>query len=182
MGRYSLQQYIADLRHIAAETANESDLFDQLGPLALRLVKEGDILQPRHLTLASETEPSLDLLHEEEDHSLAVMVVSWPAKFGVNPHDHNTWAVVAGVQGQEHNTTYARIDDGGDPKSAELSVKAEGSLGSGDLVCIKTGGIHAVRNDGDEVAVSLHTYGRHVNYTNRVQFDLETGEVRPFKV
>lgn len=182
MGQYNLQQYVDDLRRIAAETTNESDLFDQLGPLALRLAREGDILKPQHLSAATATEPGLDLLHEEEDHSLAVMLVSWPAKFGVNPHDHNTWAVVAGVRGQEHNTTYARTDDGSVPDHAELSVKAEGSLNSGDLVCMKTGGIHSVRNDGDEVAVSLHTYGRHVNYTDRVQFDLETGAVRPFKV
>jgi predicted metal-dependent enzyme (double-stranded beta helix superfamily) len=134
------------------------------------------------LSVASPGEPNLDLLHEEEDHSLAVMLVSWPAKFGVNPHDHDTWAVVAGVRGQEHNTTYARVDDGADPKRAELAIKAEASLSAGGLVCMKSGGIHAVRNDGDEVAVSLHTYGRHVNHTDRVQFDLETGEVRPLKV
>ena len=121
-------------------------------------------------------------MHEEEDHSLAVMMVSWPVGFGVNPHDHDTWAVVAGVKGQEHNTSFARNDDRSDPGRAELSSKGERKLSPGELLCMKTGGIHAVRNDGEEVAISLHTYGRHVNYTNRVQFDPNSGEIRPFKV
>jgi len=32
------------------------------------------------------------------------------------------------------------------------------------------------------VTVSLHTYGRHFNYTDRSSFNLETNEVKPFVV
>jgi predicted metal-dependent enzyme (double-stranded beta helix superfamily) len=47
---------------------------------------------------------------------------------------------------------------------------------------MKTGGIHEVRNETDAVTLSLHTYGKHVNHTDRSQFDLETKVKKDFKV
>jgi hypothetical protein len=37
-----------------------------------------------------------------------------------------------------------------------------------------------VTNETDTLTLSLHTYGRHVNYTNRSQFNLETNERKEF--
>jgi len=47
---------------------------------------------------------------------------------------------------------------------------------------MKTGGIHAVRNETDQITLSLHTYGMHINYTNRSQFNPETKEKKDFIV
>jgi predicted metal-dependent enzyme (double-stranded beta helix superfamily) len=44
------------------------------------------------------------------------------------------------------------------------------------------GVIHSVLNDTDEVTVSLHVYGHHVNHTQRSQFDPETRTETPYKV
>ena len=52
----------------------------------------------------------------------------------------------------------------------------------GELVCIRTGGIHKVTNETDRVTLSLHTYGMHINHTNRSQFNLETNERTEFIV
>ncbi len=41
------------------------------------------------------------LLHEEPDHTLAVLAVSWLPHRGAPPHDHGTWAVIARVEGPE---------------------------------------------------------------------------------
>ena len=101
---------------------------------------------------------------------------------GVGPHDHGTWAVVVGVDGVERNIRYKRLDDRSNPDYAELEVKDESKAGPGDLVCIRKGGIHAVRNDSDKVTLSLHTYGTHINHTIRSQFDLEARTAKEFKV
>ena len=89
---------------------------------------------------------------------------------------------MVGVQGVERNIRYKRLDDRTDPGYAELEIKDESQAGPGDLVCIRTGGIHAVRNDSDQVTVSLHTYGTHVNYTARSQFDVDARTATEFKV
>ncbi len=129
-----------------------------------------------------ETGFSAFLLHEEEDHTLAVLAISWVPGRGVDPHDHGTWAVVVGVDGEERNTRFKRLDDRTDPKYAELEVKDEMVAGPGDLVLIKNGGIHAVTNDSDKVTLSLHTYGKHINNTIRSKYDLETHTASEIKI
>ena len=47
---------------------------------------------------------------------------------------------------------------------------------------LPTGAIHSVRNDSDTVAVSLHIYGRHVNHTQRSQFDPATRSEAPYRL
>ena len=37
---YGLEDYVADLRRITAETTDESEIFDRLGPLAQQLVAD----------------------------------------------------------------------------------------------------------------------------------------------
>ena len=62
---------------------------------------------------------SLFPLSEEPDHSLAVFAFSWLPNRGTPPHDHGTWAVVAGVLGPEWNTFWRRLDDGTRPGYAK---------------------------------------------------------------
>ncbi|MDH3475811.1 MAG: hypothetical protein OEM59_19200 [Rhodospirillales bacterium] len=72
--------------------------------------------------------------------------------------------------------------DGSRPGYGELEVKHDFDADAGDLICMKTGGIHAVRNRTDGVTLSLHTYGKHINYTNRSQFDPDIKEKKDFIV
>ena len=179
---YSLQQYVEDLRAITAQTSDEDEIIGQVGPLALRVVADRSWLQPKYYEVDEEQGFGVYLLHEEADHSLAVVVVNWLPGRGTPPHDHGTWAVVAGIEGTERNARYKRVDDGSRDDYAELEVKQDFDANEGELVCMKTGGIHKVTNETDRMTLSLHTYGHHVNYTNRSQFDLDTNERTEFKV
>jgi len=181
-GQYSIAQYVDDLRRITAEAASENEIFGQVGPLARRLAYEDSWIEDRFYERDDETGFSAFLLHEEEDHSLAVLAVSWTPGMGVGPHDHGTWAVVVGVDGIERNIRYQRLDDRSNPDYAELEIKGESRAGPGDLVCIKKSGIHSVRNDSNKVTLSLHTYGTHINYTIRSQFDVDARTAKEFKV
>ena len=180
--QYSVAQYVEDLRRITAETVDENKIFDQVGPLAQRLANEDSWIEERFYKPDKETGFSAFLLHEEEDHSLAILAASWIPGMGVEPHDHGTWAVVVGVEGVERNIRYKRLDNRNNPNYAELEVKEESAAGPGDLVCIRNGGIHAVRNDSDKVTLSLHTYGTHINHTIRSKYDVEARTVAEFKV
>ena len=179
---YLFANYIEDLRRISRETNDEDEIIRCVGPLAQRLALQKSWLQQEHYDTDPEQGFLAHLLHEEPDHTLAVFVVSWLPGRGAPPHDHGTWAVVAGVEGVEHNIRYKRLDDGTRPDYAELEAKSALDAGAGELICMKTGGIHSVRNETDQVTLSLHTYGKHVNFTSRSQFDLETNEKKDFKV
>jgi len=179
---YSLEQYVNDLRSIVAETSDEDEIIRQLGPLAQRVVADKSWLQPKHYETDAEQGFGVHLLHEEADHSLAVILVNWLPGRGTPPHDHGTWAVVAGIEGVEHNVRYKRLDDRSDPDYAELAVKEDFAANEGELVCIRTGGIHKVTNETERMTLSLHTYGMHINHTNRSQFDLDTNARTEFIV
>jgi predicted metal-dependent enzyme (double-stranded beta helix superfamily) len=181
-GPYTLEQYVEDLRRITTETQDEDEIIGRVAPLARRLALDKSWLNGKHHETNPEQGFGAHLLHEEPDHSLAVLVVNWLPGRGAPPHDHGTWAVVAGVEGVERNIRYRRTDDGSRPGYAKLEVKHDFDADAGEVICMKTGGIHAVRNESDDVTLSLHTYGMHVNYTDRSQFDLETNEVKEFVV
>ena len=179
---YSVSDYVDDLRRITGGTDSEKEIIEQVGPLAQRLALDKSWLDDKHYDTDPEQGFGVHMLHEEPDHSLAVIVVSWAPGGGAPPHDHGTWAVVAGVEGNERNVRYNRLDDGGRDDYAELAVKHEFLAGEGDLICMRTGGIHSVHNDTDNVTLSLHTYGKHVNHTNRSQFDTTTNAKTDFIV
>ena len=179
---YLLESYIADLRAITAETEDESEILKRVRPLAGKLSRDTTWVTDEVYRCNENQGFGVHLLHEEADHSLAVFAVAWLPDHSAPAHDHGTWAVVAGVDGDERNTFYSRLDDGARPGYAELREQGHRTFGPGEVLCMRTGAIHAVWNDSGRVTVSLHTYGRHINHTERAQFDPESNKAQEFKV
>jgi predicted metal-dependent enzyme (double-stranded beta helix superfamily) len=106
-------------------------------------------------------------LHEEPDHSLLVLVVTLGAGRHTAPHDHGTWALVAGLDGQETNRRW-RLAGGGD-----VEPDGEEAIDSATIVSIPSGEIHSLHNDTAAPSVTLQVYGSnpeftaHHNYTAR---------------
>lgn len=173
-------QFVSDLRTITAGTADPCALVERVAPLVRDLALSKAWLQARHYECDTEQGFGAHLLHEEDDHTLAVIAGAWLPGRGVPPHDHGTWAVVAGVDGSERNTLWTRVDDGSRPGHAEIRKERDLVVGPGDVVTFQPGAIHSVVNDSDRVTLSLHVYGRHVNHTLRSQFDPEGKIERPF--
>lgn len=177
-----IRSYVDDLRKICATTADESEIFERLAPRVAVLGQDRSWVEDRFMSPDPSIGFSAYLLHAESDQSLAVLAVSWVPGMGIEPHDHGTWAVVAGVIGDERNIRYKRLDDGKDPNYAQLEKKGEYVAGPGDVVCLKSGGIHEVRNESDAVALSLHTYGKHINHTVRYRFNVGDRSAERFQV
>jgi predicted metal-dependent enzyme (double-stranded beta helix superfamily) len=178
---YSIAQLVADLREICAQTRDEREILSRARPLARRaaLAKES-WLAARMYQADPEQGFGVHLLHEEPDHTLAIVAVSWLPNRGTPPHDHGTWALVAGVDGPEMNKFSERVDDRTRPGHAELKKIGEKVFGVGEVLAMPTGGIHVVWNETDKVTLSLHIYGRHINFTGRSQFDQEKQTETPF--
>jgi predicted metal-dependent enzyme (double-stranded beta helix superfamily) len=180
---YSIPQLVEDLKQIRAQAKDERELMNRVRPLARRaaLAKDG-WMKPEMYQADAEQGFGVHLLHEEPDHTLAVFAVSWLPGRGTPPHDHGTWAVVAGVDGPELNRFFERVDDRSRPGHAELRQSGAKTFGVGDVVAMPTGAIHVVWNESDAVSVSLHIYGKHINFTQRSQYDTEKQTETPFVV
>lgn len=179
---YTLQQFVGDLRQITAGDPPVKEILSRLRPLAQRLAASPDLRARCNRQCDEQQGFGFQILHEEPDHRLAVAALAWLPGRGTPPHDHGTWGVVVGVEGDELNTFWQRVDDGSRPGHAELRKLSEKTFSPGEAVVITPEIIHSVHNPGDAVSVSLHVYGRNINFTGRSQFDVEQRRVTQWTV
>ena len=175
-----IRQFVDALRRITAATADLRALVERVAPLLRDLALSKAWLEARHYECDTEQRFGAHLLHEEDDHTLAVIVGAWPPGHGAPPHNHGTWGVVAGVEGTETNTFWTRIDDGSRAGHAEIRRERDLVVGPGHVLTFQPETIHSVMNDSEHVALSLHVYGTHVNHTQRSRFDPDRESERPF--
>jgi len=169
---YGIAELAADLRRVHAESRDEREILSRVRPLARRVAANRALwLTDRMCEADAEQGFGVHVLHEEPDHTLAIFVVSWLPDRGTPPHDHGTWAVVVGVDGPEKNEFWERTDDRSRPGYAELKKVGEKLFDAEEVLAMPAGTIHSVWNDTDRITVSLHIYGKHVNYTGRSHFD-----------
>ena len=180
--RYTLDAYIGELRRIVASETDPAAITTLVAPLARKFAQAVEWSRPEYRACDPEQGFGVHLLHEEPDHALALFLIAWLPGRGTTPHNHKTWAVVVGLTGEEQETNYERLDRGETPGHAELAQRGAQIMRAGDVACCHPEHIHAVRNVGTDIAMSLHTYGRHFNYTGRSDFDLEEKRERPFVV
>jgi predicted metal-dependent enzyme (double-stranded beta helix superfamily) len=181
--RDPVTEFVAELRRVCAETRDERAILLRVRPLALRLAsRKDDWLTGAMCRPDPEQGFGVHLLHEEPDHTLAVFVASWLPGRGTPPHDHGTWAVIAGMDGDERNDFWRRVDDRSRPGYAELNRIGSKVFGPNGALAMPAGAIHSVWNDTDRMTCSLHVYGVHVNHTGRSQFDPERRTETPFRL
>lgn len=75
-------------------------------------------------------------------------------------HNHETWAVIVALQGQELNTVYRRDDDRSDPAQAQLAVAREVVVQPGTSISFLGDDLHSIRVDGERPTLHFHLYGR----------------------
>jgi predicted metal-dependent enzyme (double-stranded beta helix superfamily) len=93
-------------------------------------------------------------------------------------HDHGSWAVAYVVDGRERYVHWQRLDDGSDPRRADVKAKYERTLGPGDAVYWfdPPHDIHS-QEAVDGVAWELLLFGRNPQQRTLQYFDPKTGLV-----
>jgi predicted metal-dependent enzyme (double-stranded beta helix superfamily) len=88
-----------------------------------------------------------------DDGAYSLVAAVWRPGQRTAVHDHIAWCVVGVHRGEEHEIRYRLVGD-------QLVEDGHTVGPCGEVtVLIPPGDIHAVVNDGTQVAVSLHVYG-----------------------
>jgi len=113
-----------------------------------------DLLAAEHRR-ASPDRYTRHLVYADPNGLFSVLALVWGPGQGSPVHGHHTWCAVGVCSGELVETFYRH-----EPGMAEPVAIREVHRRPGDH-CFDAGGpgIHRIRNDGDEVAISIHVYG-----------------------
>lgn len=85
------------------------------------------------------------------------------------PHNHATWAVVVGIEGEEPTTLWQREDRDG---KAYVTATKHVRIGPGEGMCYLPEDIHSIAIDGAAAIKHLHLYGHTLlDLPDRLDFD-----------
>jgi predicted metal-dependent enzyme (double-stranded beta helix superfamily) len=99
------------------------------------------------------------------------------------PHNHDTWAVIAALKGEELNRLYSRTDDRKDPERAALELDREVVVEPGTPIAFLPDDIHSIHVTGSIPTLHFHIYGRPLDtLTGRLGFETETGKIVRYNV
>jgi predicted metal-dependent enzyme (double-stranded beta helix superfamily) len=101
MQSYALSEFISDLRRITQETHEDRVIISGVRPLVQRLALSKVWLKECYPEANSQGGYGVHPLHQEPDHTLIVIAVSWLPGTYMPPHNHGTWAMVAGIDSAE---------------------------------------------------------------------------------
>ena len=181
---YSLKHLVSDLRRLGSRGLGDTAMAEAVPEFTQRmLLMKHNWLRP-HMCIPHPTDRNragIHTLHEEPDHSLAIFVVTWLPGDETPPHDHGTWAVIAGLEGHETNHWWRRLDDGSIPGFANVERSGRQRVGAGTMVSMPGDAIHSLHNDSGDKSVTLHLYGVNVDFTNRCKFDPANHTVAPYR-
>ena len=161
--REILEQIKAEMVHVAKRKA--------LFPLADFQSGEGDPgRQP------------MQLLHKEDDGQLALYMSTSISDQKPPPHNHATWAVIVGIQGEERNWLFERTDDGSVPGRGAVRVVDEQVAGPGTGVALMPEDIHTIQGKAEEGGrLTFHLYGVTTDrQQGRIAYNEAEGTYRPF--
>jgi len=180
---YSVRDLVADIHRLRASAPGEAQLLEAMRERVkrLQLMKHAWLRPSMCVPGAGPGQAGIHRLHEEADHTIAIFVVTWAPGEETPPHDHRTWAVIAGLEGQETQHWWRRLDDGAVEGVARIERSASERIDAATVLTMGSDAIHSLHNDSGGLSVTLHVYGVNVDYTDRRKYDAQAGISSPYR-
>jgi len=111
---------------------------------------------------------------EDSDHRFALYVNSARAGVDTPAHNHTTWAIIVGIDGDEMNRFYRRTDDG-------VEITHTETVRAGNGVAMMPDDLHSIHIHGTEPVINFHMYGLGLEQLHaRQYFEAETSQWKVF--
>lgn len=102
----------------------------------------------------------MQLLHKDDDGQFALYMSSSVSDQKPPPHNHATWAVIVGIQGEERNWLFERTDDGSVPGRGMVRIVDEQVAAPGTGVALMPEDIHSIQGKAAAGGrLTFHLYG-----------------------
>ena len=139
------------------------------------LAAQTELFPLEHFPVSAENPAAVFRLSEDVDGRYALYAsVGLPGK-AQPPHDHTTWAIIAGSSGVERNVFFRR-EKTRDPERDILTSTSTVDVGLGNSVLLGPDDVHTIELIGEATGVHLHFYGRGLDrLPERVVFENTAG-------
>ena len=128
---------------------------EQAKALLLQLAERPELFGAEEFPLpevGAEKNNCLYLLAEESEPALSLYLQVSGSGVDVPPHNHKTWAVIAGIDGIEENRFYRRTESGPEQSGDQ-------DVGPGSAVAFEPEELHSIHIHGQERVLNFHMYG-----------------------
>ncbi len=101
-------------------------------------------------------------LYRSPDKSFSLLAYIWDSRGLCPVHDHGAWGIIGGLVGSLREIKYQRMDDKQVEGYAELKAVSDSLIKPGGIrsVLPLDKGIHQTGSPDDQLAITLHIYGR----------------------
>lgn len=178
----AVAEVVSKVRQIEHEHGVTRDALERIRGVLVELAERKELFPESDYPSPSEGERSfMYLLSEEPDHRFALYLSTGVPGRSSPPHNHTTWAAIAGIDGEEENRVYERADDGSVPGKGEIREVHRVVLRAGDGIAFLPDDIHSIHVVSPTPTRHLHMYGMSVEHLpNRVEFDMGAGTYKVF--
>lgn len=178
----AIGEAVEEIRRIERAQGVNRDSLERVKQVLVRLAARKELFPETDYPSPRPQERSLmHLLAEDADHRFALYLSTGVAGRSSPPHNHTTWAVIAGIEGEEENRVYERLDDGSVPGKSEVREQHRFVVRPGDGIAFMPDDIHSIHVVSRVPTRHLHMYGLSVEHLpSRLEFDLEQGTHKVF--
>src|SRR5688572_17970234 len=177
----AVRRLVDESRAIEKTGVSRANL-ERIGGLLASLAARAELFPQEEFPLGADG--GIYRLAEDPDHRFALYASAGGPGKKVPPHNHTTWAIIAGVHGAERNVVYDRLDNGAQPDKVQLreAPAKEKTLRNGDFITYLADDFHHIETPaGSGDALHLHFYGLSLEHLpDRVSVDMATGTARRF--
>jgi rhodanese-related sulfurtransferase/predicted metal-dependent enzyme (double-stranded beta helix superfamily) len=174
--RQAVEDTLAQVRRIEAEKGVTRAALEAIKPLLIALASRCELFPAAHFPLASSGQPRVYRLAEDPDQRFVLYASAGTPGKAQPPHNHTTWAVIAGVFGDEHNVFYERVDNRDEPGRGRLRKTGELTVRRGNACAFLPDDFHTIEVTGGAPSLHLHLYGMSLeNLPERIHFSSSAG-------
>jgi rhodanese-related sulfurtransferase/predicted metal-dependent enzyme (double-stranded beta helix superfamily) len=167
---------IEKVRAIEAEHGVTPAALDRIKPALIALASRTELFPQHQFGVPEGQHGRIYRLAEDADHRFALYASAGLPGKAQPPHNHTTWAVIAGVYGREHNVFYSRTDNRQTPGEGRLARTGELTVEKGKAVAFLPDDFHTIEVLGREPSLHLHLYGRSLEHLpGRIKFARSDG-------
>ncbi len=180
----AIDEMISQIRSIAQTRGVSRETLEDVKAEMIKVAKRQDLFP-----LADFQDPDeapgrrpMQPLHKDDDGQFALYMSTSISDQKPPPHNHATWAVIVGIQGEERNWLFERTDDGSVPGRGTVQIVDEQVAAPGTGVALMPEDIHTIQGKAEAGGrLTFHLYGVTTDrQQGRVAYNQAEGSYRLF--